>query len=80
MYQKFSKVKKNFKYCFPTVIGTNVDRAKHYVFVFGPQVKMVSVLWSIVLVCFQEMAIEVSGAKILILHPLYAGSHDLVLR
>ena len=39
--------------------------------------------WRIVLaaaLCFLKMATEVSAANILILHPLYAGSHDLVLR
>ncbi len=41
-----------------------------------------AVPWSLfgLLVWFQNMPTEVSGAKILILHPLYAGSHELVLR
>ena len=41
-----------------------------------------AVRWSLygLLACFQNMPTEVSGAKILILHPLYAGSHELVLR
>jgi hypothetical protein len=41
-----------------------------------------AVHWSLygLLACFQNMPTEVSGAKILILHPLYAGSHELVLR
>jgi hypothetical protein len=41
-----------------------------------------AVHWSLygLLAWFQNMPTEVSGAKILILHPLYAGSHELVLR
>jgi hypothetical protein len=41
-----------------------------------------AVHWSLygLLVYFLNMPTDVSGAKILILHPLYAGSHELVLR